>query len=234
MAHPISIEARTKREAAIEFRRKVVIEYERWYRGELGTLFGQPTPAPHLRETRGNHRENAILTWAKLHQEPKYRRVLRLDASELRGMKVLDLGSGGIPSCLAFAASSVVCVDPLVRTFQELDYPFSLYDPRARFVGAKAEALPFRDGRFDAVVSVNAIDHFDDLVRTAAEIERVLKPGGMLRFHVHSHTPSVLEPLALDDATITGAFRWSRGLRKLAEWSEPDDQAGERHALWAA
>jgi SAM-dependent methyltransferase len=43
-----------------------------------------------------------------------------------------------------------------------------------------AEELPFRDGAFDAIVSVAALARVKDPFRCAAEIVRVLKPGGDL------------------------------------------------------
>jgi SAM-dependent methyltransferase len=42
------------------------------------------------------------------------------------------------------------------------------------------EALPFRDGAFDAVISVAVLEHVRDPFRCAAELARVLKPGGEL------------------------------------------------------
>lgn len=42
----------------------------------------------------------------------------------------------------------------------------------------RAEALPFPDASFERVACINAIHHFDDLARFAAEARRVLVPGG--------------------------------------------------------
>jgi SAM-dependent methyltransferase len=42
------------------------------------------------------------------------------------------------------------------------------------------EALPFKDGTFDAVVSIAVLEHVRDPFRCASEIVRVLKPGGDL------------------------------------------------------
>lgn len=44
----------------------------------------------------------------------------------------------------------------------------------------RAEALPFEDGAFDAVVSQFALMFFDDKVAALTEMMRVLKPGGHL------------------------------------------------------
>ncbi|QBB71848.1 methyltransferase domain-containing protein [Pseudolysobacter antarcticus] len=42
------------------------------------------------------------------------------------------------------------------------------------------EVLPFVDGAFDAVISLAVLEHVTDPFRCAAEIKRVLKPGGEL------------------------------------------------------
>jgi SAM-dependent methyltransferase len=51
---------------------------------------------------------------------------------------------------------------------------------RARFVCAGGEALPFSDGRFDAVLSFDVFEHVQDPARVLAECRRVLRPGGRL------------------------------------------------------
>ena len=43
-----------------------------------------------------------------------------------------------------------------------------------------AECLPFADASFDAVLSLNVLEHVKDPFRAADEIRRVLKPGGEL------------------------------------------------------
>ena len=43
-----------------------------------------------------------------------------------------------------------------------------------------AERLPFRDDSFDAVVSLNVLEHVKDPFQAARELMRVLKPGGEL------------------------------------------------------
>ena len=48
-----------------------------------------------------------------------------------------------------------------------------------------AEALPFADDEFDAVVSFHVLCSVDDPQRVLAEARRVLKPGGELRFNEH-------------------------------------------------
>ncbi|PYC78556.1 SAM-dependent methyltransferase [Streptomyces tateyamensis] len=52
--------------------------------------------------------------------------------------------------------------------------------PGLRFVQGAAEQLPFGDAEFDAVISVEAAQHFPDLAAFATETGRVLRPGGRL------------------------------------------------------
>ena len=47
-------------------------------------------------------------------------------------------------------------------------------------LGARAEALPFPDATFDALVSLDVVEHVDDDVAALREYHRVLKPGAPL------------------------------------------------------
>lgn len=49
---------------------------------------------------------------------------------------------------------------------------------------ARAEALPFEDGRFDAVLCQFGLMFFDDRVAALREMRRVLRPGGRLAIAV--------------------------------------------------
>ncbi|MDE3090833.1 MAG: class I SAM-dependent methyltransferase [Chloroflexota bacterium] len=48
----------------------------------------------------------------------------------------------------------------------------------ARFVQSDAQAIPFRDAYFDAVIANHMLYHVPDLPRALGEIRRVLKTGG--------------------------------------------------------
>jgi len=66
------------------------------------------------------------------------------------------------------------------KTYYEnvVNFEIAAYDSTdVRGVG---EVLPFVDGAFDAVVSLSVLEHVKDPFRCAAEIQRVLKPGGEL------------------------------------------------------
>lgn len=55
--------------------------------------------------------------------------------------------------------------------------------------------LPFRDGAFDAVYSMGTIEHFDETEQAAAEIFRILRPGGRAIVGVPNRWDPFLRPL---------------------------------------
>lgn len=102
--------------------------------------------------------------------------------------RTLDLGCGtGRDLPLYGPGVSVVGLDPawapLLRARRRA--------PTARLVGGSAEALPFRDGVFDTVVSALVFCSVPDPRRGLGEVRRVLRPGGTLRMleHVRSSRP---------------------------------------------
>jgi ubiquinone/menaquinone biosynthesis C-methylase UbiE len=115
---------------------------------------------------------------------------LLADATDLRaGWRVLDVASGNGNATLAAARSGTSAVG--------VDYvPELLEGGRARAVAegldvemqlGDAEALPFADSSFDAVLSVFGAMFAPDHRRTAGEILRVVRPGG--RVGLASWTP---------------------------------------------
>jgi ubiquinone/menaquinone biosynthesis C-methylase UbiE len=57
--------------------------------------------------------------------------------------------------------------------------------PDAQVVRASADALPFPDASFDAVVSTMVLCTVPDPVAAVAEVRRVLRPGGRLLYLEH-------------------------------------------------
>ncbi|WP_299698382.1 class I SAM-dependent methyltransferase [Hydrocarboniphaga sp.] len=57
---------------------------------------------------------------------------------------------------------------------------FEIVDYDTTDVLGVGEVLPFKDGVFDGVLSLNVLEHVKDPFKCASEIARVLKPGGKL------------------------------------------------------
>jgi len=59
---------------------------------------------------------------------------------------------------------------------------------RSRITEGDAMALPFPDASFDAVVSTSVFEHLQHPDRAAAEVARVLRPGGVAHMITHLYT----------------------------------------------
>jgi SAM-dependent methyltransferase len=87
-----------------------------------------------------------------------------------RGEAVLDLGAGTSPYA------------PLYRPYFDrsvsVDVEYSIHDTTNIDVTAPADELPFDPASFDCVICTEVLEHCPDPWAAAAELARVLKPGG--------------------------------------------------------
>jgi len=98
----------------------------------------------------------------------------------------LDLGCGtGRNLPLLPAGARAVGVDPCAQSLGRA----RRRAPAALLVQARAEALPFRDGAFDTVASGLVLCSVLDPPAAAAEMLRVLAPGGSVRALEHVRSP---------------------------------------------
>jgi len=225
----------TKYKAEAEFWRTEIGRYESWYRGTLPVFYGTPSPRPEQRVAATTPPHEAILTWAELHQKPKYIEDLELPIDAFNGTRVLDVGAGPIPSGSVFQACELYCLDPLLDHYLQAGFPLHYYGD-VRFVHGFAEKMPLADAMFDAVISVNALDHVDDFEAAAREIGRVLKPEGRLRIHLHYHSATANEPLELNDERVDSAFSWCPNFHKINESDAKfggTAAQGEKYTLWS-
>ena len=106
------------------------------------------------------------------------RTLLRWLGEDLRGLRVLDVaaGDGYWAGRTRKRGARAVALD---LAGAKLSRGRQLSDPPA-LVRSDALALPFADASFDRVMSICAIEHFDDGERALDEMTRVLAPGGEL------------------------------------------------------
>jgi cyclopropane fatty-acyl-phospholipid synthase-like methyltransferase len=104
------------------------------------------------------------------------------------GKTLLDVACGAGGPALRIAAASgcsVVGIDVherAVTTASSLAAQRGLAE-RAEFRATDADRpLPFSGASFDAIICIDAINHFSDRPRVIAEWARLLKPGGRLLF----------------------------------------------------
>jgi len=183
--------------------------YQKWYKGEIKELYGERIPLENEKIIDYTLPINAVLTWGKIHQQKKYLKDLMLKPNEFRHLKLLDIGSGPHPSALGYDECEIYCLDPLLLEYQNIGYPFHVYEERVKFITGYSEKMLFCDDYFDAIISVNALDHVDDFNKTTQEMKRVLKPSGKIRLHLHYHpkTPPC-HPIELSDDIVLKALDW--------------------------
>jgi SAM-dependent methyltransferase len=88
-----------------------------------------------------------------------------------RGARVLDVGAGDAPYRELFEHVEYVTSDWEHSPHEEA---------AATDVIASADALPFDDASFDAVLLLQVLEHVREPARVVAELLRVLRPGGQL------------------------------------------------------
>lgn len=101
-------------------------------------------------------------------------------------LRVLDVGTGSaripIALCAQKSQFAVVAVDRTAGVLRRAAERIHRADQNARIhlVLADGRSLPFPSQSFDAVVSNGLIHHVSDAVGLLREMQRVLRPGGLL------------------------------------------------------
>jgi len=111
-------------------------------------------------------------------------------AGDLHGLRVLDLGCGGglLAEPLARIGARVYGVD-ISRSALEQALRHALTGRlRVQYTTAPAEALPFKDEAFDAVLAFDVLEHVASLEKAVKEASRVLRPGGKLIYDTMNQT----------------------------------------------
>lgn len=119
---------------------------------------------------------------------------------------VLDVGCGtGRNLALFDGRARVVAVDPCAQSLRAA----RRRAPHALLVRARAEALPFREGAFDAVTSGLVFCSVGDPGAGLRELHRVLRPGGSLRMLEHVRSPRPWQARMQD--WVQPAWTWFTG-----------------------
>jgi SAM-dependent methyltransferase len=135
------------------------------------------------------------------------------------GMRVLDLGPGRGATSVFLARECGVTVtacdlwvgaDEIEAVLRQAGVADSV-----TAVNADVRSLPFGDGEFDAVVSIDAFEYFGTDVHLLPVLLRVLKPGGAIGMTTPGLEPDPYEARVGDDV-------WSLFGYEVAAWHTPE------------
>lgn len=123
------------------------------------------------------------------------------DEEFFRGRIVMDVGCGPRGSLEWLTTARLrIGLDPLARHYG----PFGIFKlhTMAYLVGV-AERMPLPDDSVDIIITVNALDHVEDLFASMKELRRVLRPGGWLFGSINlNHRPTQSEPWCITTALL--------------------------------
>ena len=155
-----------------------------------------------------NHRFKLRFPW-RLYHEPIVRE-LESALSASVGDDVLNLGSGPFFELSALRELHkrfTLCdIDPRALTLAREIHGAALAGTDVVFSGAP---LPYADARFDAVVSMDVVEHLVDPLPWLRDALRVLKPGGLLFLttpNYASRSLRVIENTALEAVARAQGF----------------------------
>jgi ubiquinone/menaquinone biosynthesis C-methylase UbiE len=127
--------------------------------------------------------------------------------ADLHG-RIIEIGAGNGRMFRHYPATvdEVVAVEPEPRLRAGAVAAAATAPVPVRVVDGVAEALPAKDGEFDAAVVALVLCSVPDQATALAEIRRVLRPEGELRFYEHVA------------ATEPGLLRWSQRIVDATVW----------------
>lgn len=183
------------------------------------------------------HRITELPAWERL-----FKRIVWSQIGDLKGLSILDFGSGeGVTADHYAADNSLTAVEPseemLANAWKDHEY--------TQIVGDVSALSRFDDNSFDFIICHNVLEYIDDKQAVIRELARVLKPGGRISIVKHNRAGRVMQmAVLLDDiekanalldgknstASKFGAIRYYND-RDITEWSsrlKPADSYGIR------
>ncbi|MFP4118565.1 MAG: class I SAM-dependent methyltransferase [Candidatus Woesearchaeota archaeon] len=106
----------------------------------------------------------------ELHKEEQLKKIALIDKAEIvtESDRLLDVGCGTGFSLDHFPVKEAVGIDPSQGLISQ-------YEGEQKIMQGYAENLPFDDHSFDVVISLTAIQNFDDIEKGLLEMKRVGK-----------------------------------------------------------
>src|SRR5436190_15804398 len=107
-----------------------------------------------------------------------------------KSIQVLDLGCGGglVAEEMARLGYCVTGIDPSERSIAVARTHAHDAGLAIDYRSGAGESLPFEDTTFDAAYCLDVLEHVSDVDKVIAEIQRILKPGGVFVFDTINRT----------------------------------------------
>jgi len=166
----------------------------------------------------------------ELFEHREHLAVTEMPVNDLKGKKVLEIGSGaGAHSALfsqmgAHMFSMDITLDRVLATAEKLDM---IHDnPKNVCLQGDAESLPFSDNFFEIVYSNGVLHHTPRIDKAIEEVYRVLRPGGMaviMLYAKHSFYYWVVMFL-LKGVLMGNLFKYKNWLGRVTEWMSEAQQ----------
>jgi len=123
-------------------------------------------------------------------------------------ISVVELGAGPYPAIAAAPAwRRAVAVDPLAKSYVE-EGLLTAAASRVTYIEANGEHIPLPPGFADLVVMDNALDHVTDPGAVLDEVNRLLRPGGLLWVLVDLSThKDHMHPNPFDELSLRALLR---------------------------
>ncbi len=131
------------------------------------------------------HWWDGSVRWLRTLQNLVPARLAHFDRiADWRGKSVLDLGCGGgfMAEALCERGAAVTGLDPAAGAIVIAQRHAAETGKTIRYLTGGGEAIPLASASMDLVVCVDVLEHVADLDRVLAEVDRVLKPGGLFLF----------------------------------------------------
>lgn len=129
---------------------------------------------------------------------PTEKKLKIIDTKKIKGKKVLEIGCGGGQSVIFLTKKGAVCSGVDVSK-KQIDYAKKLSeknDVKINYsIGSGDNLHKFKNGEFDIILSIFAIQYIQNLDRCFKEINRVLKRNGHFIFSLDHPFYSVLSPI---------------------------------------
>lgn len=94
--------------------------------------------------------------------------------------KILEIGSGPAGVLTFLNADQKFAIEPLESFFASVPKCAAIRDERVQYVQGMAEELPWQNNMFDLIIIDNVLDHCQNVDAVFAEMQRVLRSGGIV------------------------------------------------------